>query len=420
MRRGTPPTIAVAINDITTCAWLVYDALGRRVEQPGPQIVYGIDGGKLALMNHQTVSKAFAPLPAGAAAVYTGSTLAWYRHPDWLGSSWITSLASGTDRRSRDVSYSPFGDSASESGPGTADRNFTGQNQDLTGILYDFPAREYSQGEGRWISPDPAGIAAVDPANPQSWNRYGYVNNNPLSLIDPTGMETSPSLIEYVSRVVEKDGCLYLQMGTRTQYVDTVLDQKVYTYAWGGMSLLRCMTSGTGPHGPGGGGDGGNGKGTLRKAYCRAIPSGRVMSLNGALGGLGAVGVEGDMVLNYNSGQTSLFATGGMSLGWNGGASATASTGLVYGLDGTNNGFAGPFKGGSFYFPTPIPGVGAGGSVTHSGSVTVYSVGASAALAGRYAGGASVTTTSRPLNIGKFAGFSLNDFLTYLLRRPCN
>jgi len=120
---------------------IVYDALGRRVEQPGVQIVYGIDGGKLALMNHQTVSKAFAPLPAGSAAVYTGSTLAWYRHPDWLGSSWITSLASGTDRRSRDVSYSPFGDIAAENGPGTADHNFTGQNQDLTSILYDFPAR---------------------------------------------------------------------------------------------------------------------------------------------------------------------------------------------------------------------------------------------------------------------------------------
>ena len=54
------------------------------------------------------------------------------------------------------------------------DRNFTGQNQDLNpgGDLYDFPNREYHSIHGRWISPDPAGVAAVDPANPQSWNRY--------------------------------------------------------------------------------------------------------------------------------------------------------------------------------------------------------------------------------------------------------
>jgi hypothetical protein len=30
--------------------------------------------------------------------------------------------------------------------------------------------------------------AAVDPANPQSWNRYAYVRNNPLGLIDPSGL----------------------------------------------------------------------------------------------------------------------------------------------------------------------------------------------------------------------------------------
>jgi RHS repeat-associated protein len=49
--------------------------------------------------------------------------------------------------------------------------------------------REYSIPQGRWISPDPAGLAAVDPSNPQSWNRYAYVRNNPLALVDPTGTD---------------------------------------------------------------------------------------------------------------------------------------------------------------------------------------------------------------------------------------
>jgi len=38
------------------------------------------------------------------------------------------------------------------------------------------------------MTPDPAGLAAVDPGNPQSWNRYAYVMNNPMNLIDPIGM----------------------------------------------------------------------------------------------------------------------------------------------------------------------------------------------------------------------------------------
>ena len=57
------------------------------------------------------------------------------------------------------------------------------------GTLHDFQYRHYSPGQGRWISPDPAGLAAVDPTNPQTWNRYAYVANNPLSFVDPSGLD---------------------------------------------------------------------------------------------------------------------------------------------------------------------------------------------------------------------------------------
>ncbi len=48
--------------------------------------------------------------------------------------------------------------------------------------------REYAVVPGRWPSPDPAGLAAVNPGNPQSWNRYAYVQNDPLSFTDPQGL----------------------------------------------------------------------------------------------------------------------------------------------------------------------------------------------------------------------------------------
>jgi RHS repeat-associated protein len=131
-------------------------------------IIYGPDGSKLALVNVQsgvrTLAKAFAPLPGGGTAVYNSSGLAWYRHADWLGSSRIASTAGGT--MYYDGAYSPMGEMMAEAG--TQDRNFTGQNADLAPDLFDFQYRDYHPIHGRWLSPDPAGIGAVDPTNPQS------------------------------------------------------------------------------------------------------------------------------------------------------------------------------------------------------------------------------------------------------------
>jgi RHS repeat-associated protein len=166
---------------------VTYDALGRMVEQNRSgtytEIAYAPTGDKLALMSGQTLQKAFVPLPGGATAVYTSSGLEHYRHADWLGSARLATTPSRTVYG--DVAYAPYGETYAQSG--TADFSFTGMNQDTVGNEYDFPAREYGI-QGRWPSPDPGGLAAVDPANPQSWNRYAYVMNNPLAATDPTGM----------------------------------------------------------------------------------------------------------------------------------------------------------------------------------------------------------------------------------------
>ncbi len=148
------------------------------------EILYGPSGSKLALLSGQTISKFFLSLPGGGTAVYTSSGLTYYRHPDWLGSSRIASTPSRT--LYYDGAYAPFGESYSETG--TTDRNFTGQNQDMASDLYDFLDREYHPTQGRWLQPDPAGLGAVDPTNPQSWNRYAYVVGTPLEATDQLGL----------------------------------------------------------------------------------------------------------------------------------------------------------------------------------------------------------------------------------------
>jgi RHS repeat-associated protein len=147
------------------------------------QIVYS-PLGKIALMNGSTLVKAFVPLPGGGTAVYNSSGLAYYRHPDWLGSSRLTSDYSRALYSSS--SYAPFGEQYAVTG--TADPSFTGQNSDTVSSLYDFLFRRESPSQGRWISPDPLGIGAVDITDPQTWNRYAYVGNRPLSNIDPLGL----------------------------------------------------------------------------------------------------------------------------------------------------------------------------------------------------------------------------------------
>jgi RHS repeat-associated protein len=48
--------------------------------------------------------------------------------------------------------------------------------------------RDYESSAGRWVTADPyRGSMAV--ANPQSFNRYSYVQNDPLNLIDPSGLD---------------------------------------------------------------------------------------------------------------------------------------------------------------------------------------------------------------------------------------
>lgn len=179
-----------------------YDALGRVVEQDkgsacttsptsSTEIVYDPSGAKLALMNGSSLVKAFVPLPGGAEAVYNSSGLQYYRHPDWLGSSRLASTSSRTLYYSG--AYAPFGENYVPKG--TQDLSFTGQNQDTessgsggAGGLYDFLYREHSPVQGRWLSPDPSGLAAVNPADPQTWNRYAYVGNRPLNTVDPLGL----------------------------------------------------------------------------------------------------------------------------------------------------------------------------------------------------------------------------------------
>ena len=64
---------------------------------------------------------------------------------------------------------------------------FTGKEHDTESGLDYFGARYLASSMGRFTSPDPM-LNSGRPDDPQTWNRYSYALNNPLSITDPTGM----------------------------------------------------------------------------------------------------------------------------------------------------------------------------------------------------------------------------------------
>jgi RHS repeat-associated protein len=103
-------------------------------------------------------------------------------HQDHLGST--ASVTDAFGYKVDDISYNPFGTLQAETGSEPVNHKFTGQELDSETGLYNYNARLYDQVVGRFVTAD---TIIPDPANPQSLNRYSYVLNNPINLVDPTG-----------------------------------------------------------------------------------------------------------------------------------------------------------------------------------------------------------------------------------------
>lgn len=119
------------------------------------------------------------PGPTGAAEVL-------HAHVDHLGS--IRRLSDGTGRPIDNQDFYPFGEEVDPSATGNRFR-FTGHERDSSssryGALDYMHARYYMPTLGRFVSVDRGKSAS--PEEPQSWNRYSYSRNAPLTRVDPNG-----------------------------------------------------------------------------------------------------------------------------------------------------------------------------------------------------------------------------------------
>jgi RHS repeat-associated protein len=124
-----------------------------------------------------------------------------YLTSDHLGSTRLITDTGGLPARCYD--YLPFGE---EIANGTAGRTancfgsavypgspdienvkFTGKERDAETGLDFFGERYFSSAQGRFTSPDSMIMKKEWFADPQRWNHYAYVRNNPLRYVDPNG-----------------------------------------------------------------------------------------------------------------------------------------------------------------------------------------------------------------------------------------
>jgi RHS repeat-associated protein len=167
----------------STTATTVYDALGNRVAT------------KINDSWQFVIYDAFGKLVAEYGTQGEGNGGVSYVLQDWQGSvrasvnnngfiqarfdftAFGEEISLNVGLRSIEQGYS--GDVTSRNGYGLTEKDSSGLNHTWF--------RKQEQKAGRWTSPDPY-KGSMNLGNPQSFNRYSYVENDPTTYIDPSGL----------------------------------------------------------------------------------------------------------------------------------------------------------------------------------------------------------------------------------------
>jgi RHS repeat-associated protein len=174
-----------SISGATTASFQ-YDASGRRVSKTinGTTTSYLYDDTNT--VQEQSGGAAIANmLTGGVDQVFTRSDSSGELNVlrDGLGST--LGLADSNGIVQSEYSYDAFGGTASTGQTSSNASQYTGRENDGTGLYYN-RARYYSPQLQRFISEDPIGMAG-------GINFYAYVENDPVNYLDPSGLDKDGS-----------------------------------------------------------------------------------------------------------------------------------------------------------------------------------------------------------------------------------
>ena len=197
-----------------------YNANGNVVQTPNPTTTYTYDVANRLVSNNaiynprnqrvfdETNIYLYTPegrlagkytpnwRPNGSVAIIQGNQPNVYFAGKLIqeGSNWVMTDRLGSVRLNGSParsSYQPYG---TEVAPTTSDQRtkFATYYRDSAGLDY-AGQRYYGNGMGRFLTPDPGGARTANPADPGSWNRYAYVNGDPINFTDRRGLVAEPA-----------------------------------------------------------------------------------------------------------------------------------------------------------------------------------------------------------------------------------
>jgi RHS repeat-associated protein len=204
---GENKMVTAVVSGVTSKYW--YDADGRRVKKvvgsTATRFVYNASGQLIAEYDEgaSSLTKEYV-YRGGELAVTVASGAVNYATADHLGTPRVWTNSSGSVVTGGRHDYAPFGEELFASfGVRTIGANWPstiqadGQRKQYTGYERDTESgldfammRYFSNLNGRFTTTDDFWKDS-DVADPQSWNKYIYVRNNPLKYVDQTGEKAS-------------------------------------------------------------------------------------------------------------------------------------------------------------------------------------------------------------------------------------
>jgi RHS repeat-associated protein len=177
----------VAISGPTLSAAFAYDAVGRRISKTvsGVTTTFLYDGldaigeyggaGEAAYLRTLTIDEALTRTDATGPVAYL---------TDILGST--LALADPSGGLPTTYTYAPFGETTVTGLPSPNSFQFTGRENDGSGLLY-YRARYHDAIRHRFLSQDPIGFLGGDK------NLYAFLANDPVGSVDSLGLWKSPA-----------------------------------------------------------------------------------------------------------------------------------------------------------------------------------------------------------------------------------